>query len=476
MSSVIGTVVCLIIAVAYTHAAAMSSTKAAIISVNTAIKFQELDGFSVSQAFQRADDIFGKEGLTSKNTKYVLDLLFSIDRGAGFSILRNGIGSSNSSDSNFMNSIEPFSPGLPSAKPHYSWDRNDSGQFPLAQEAYDRGLVRLYGNAWSAPGYMKTNGDENNGGYLCGVTNTSCPSGSWMQAYADYLVQWARFYKQSGVKVTNLGFLNEPEFAASYAGMLSDGIQAAEFIRILAKTIKASGMDLAINYCDGIGWEEQEQMMAGLQAGPDPAENYLSVVTGHGYNSVPNFPLSTKKKTWVTEWADLSGGFTPYTFFNTGATGEGMTWARNIQVALLDANVSGFFYWIGAENSTTDSGLINLIGDEVIPSKRFWAFAQFSRFARPGARRVEATSSAPLLYVSSFLNNDGSIVTQAINNATEAYDISLKVHTSARIKNARPYVTNNANDLTVLAPLRVATDGTFKTTIPAHSLMSFVCS
>ncbi|KAJ5766092.1 uncharacterized protein N7511_003708 [Penicillium nucicola] len=476
MPSIVGVVFCVASAVTYSYAAAVSSSKSVSISVNSAVKFQELDGFGVSQAFQRAEDIFGKEGLTSENTKHVLDLLFSIEKGAGFSILRNGIGSSNSSQSNFMNSIEPSSPGLPGAKPHYVWDRNDSGQFPLAQEAYDRGLARLYGNAWSAPGYMKTNGDENNGGYLCGVTNTSCPSGNWMQAYADYLVQWARFYKQSGVKVTNIGFLNEPEFAASYAGMLSDGTQAAEFIRILAKTIKGSGMDLEINCCDGIGWEEQEQMMAGLQAGPDPAENYLSVVTGHGYNSVPNFPLSTKKKTWVTEWADLSGGFTPYTFFSTGATGEGMTWARNIQVALLDANVSGFFYWIGAENSTTDSGLINLIGDKVIPSKRFWAFAQFSRFARPGARRIESISSAPLVYVSSFLNKDGSVVSQVINNATEAYDISLRVHSSSKIKDARPYVTDNANDLTALAPLRVASDGIFRTTVPAHSLVSFVCS
>jgi O-glycosyl hydrolase len=52
-----------------------------------------------------------------------------------------------------------------------------------------------------------------------------------MQAYADYLVEWACFCKQSGVKVTNIGFLNEPEFAASYAGMLSNGVQAADFGR-----------------------------------------------------------------------------------------------------------------------------------------------------------------------------------------------------------------------------------------------------
>jgi O-glycosyl hydrolase len=120
----------------------------------------------VSQAFQRAEDIYGKEGLSSKNTTLVLDLLLSTDKGAGFTILRNGIGSSNSSTSNFMNSIEPFSPGSPSAGPHYVWDRNDSGQFPLAQAAYDRGLVNLYSNAWSAPGYMKINGDENNGVFM----------------------------------------------------------------------------------------------------------------------------------------------------------------------------------------------------------------------------------------------------------------------------------------------------------------------
>lgn len=345
--------------------------------------------------------------------------------------------------SNFMNSIEPFTPGSPNASHHYVWDRNDSGQFPLAQDAYDRGLMKLYGNAWSAPGYMKTNGDENNGGLLCGVTNASCESGNWMQPYADYLVQWAHFYKQSGVKVTNLGFLNEPEFAASYAGMLSDGAQAAEFIRVLAATIKASGMDLAINCCDGIGWKEQEAMMAGLQAGPDPAEAYLDVVSGHGYNSVPDFPLTTMKRTWVTEWADLSGGFTPYTFFANGGSGEGMTWARNIQVALVDANVSAVFYWIGAENSTTDSGLINMIGDEVIPSKRFWAFAQFSRLARPGARRVEASSSSSLLYVSSFLNSDGSVATQAMNNATQAFEVTFKVHAAGHIHTAQPWVSKN---------------------------------
>ncbi|KAF4493520.1 cellulose hydrolase [Fusarium agapanthi] len=330
-----------------------NSDSEVLISVNGHVKHQVLDGFGASQAFQRAEDIIGKDGLSQKGTQHVLDLLFSKDIGAGFSILRNGIGSSNGSDKNFMNSIEPFSPGSPRAKPHYVWDGYDSGQLTVAKEAFKRGLKFLYGDAWSAPGYMKTN-HENNGGYLCGVTGATCPSGDWKQAYADYLLQLVEFYRKSGVKVTNLGFLNKPQFAASYAGMLSNGTQAADFIRVLGKTI-----------------QKREDIMTSLTAGPDPAINYLSVVIGHGYDSTPNHPLSTTKKTWLTEWADLTGQFTPYTFYNNSGPGEGMTWAGRIQTALVDANVSGFLYWIGAENSTTNSALIDMIGDQVIPSKRF---------------------------------------------------------------------------------------------------------
>jgi O-glycosyl hydrolase len=453
-----------------------SGHQTASITIDTRTQYQEIDGFGVSEAFQRAEDVLGKDGLSAANRDYVLDLLFSLDKGAGFTILRNGIGSSNSSAGNLMNSIEPASPGAPGDPPHYVWDGYDSGQFPLAQQAYARGLQKLYGDAWSAPGYMKTNGDENGGGYLCGVANTSCATGSWMQAYADYLVQWARFYHESGVAVTNLGFLNEPQLAASYAGMLSDGAQAADFIRVLARTIDASGLDLAINCCDGIGWEQQEQMMAGLAAGPDPAEAYLSVVTGHGYSSPPDFPLTTSRKTWVTEWCDLSGQFTPWTFYADAGPGEGMTWARHVQVALVDAGVSGFLYWIGAENSTTNSALINLLGNDVVPSKRFWAMAQFSRFVRPGARRVEAASSAPsLLFASAFANTDGALAVQVISNATAAYHVSLSVgEPSPPGATAQPYITNNAHNLTALAPLPVEADGSFRAVIPARSMMSFV--
>ncbi|KAJ5690736.1 hypothetical protein N7462_005128 [Penicillium macrosclerotiorum] len=448
--------------------------ESATVTVDTNTKYQEVDGFGCSQAFQRAEDVFGKYGLPAVNQTLVLNLLFDKTIGAGFTILRNGIGSSNSSASNFMNSIEPFSPGSPSSKPKYVWDEYDSAQFPLAENAYARGLSSLYANAWSAPGYMKTNLDENNGGYLCGVTDTSCASGNWMQAYANYLVQYIRFYRQSGVEVTHLGFLNEPQLAPSYAGMLSNGTQAADFIRVLSRTIKKAGIDVKLTCCDGMGWELQAEMMPGLHAGPDPAINHLSVITGHGYDGAPSFELDTDLKVWESEWADLTGQFTPYTFYENGAEGEGLTWARRIQVAFTDANVSAFLYWIGAENSTTNSGLINMINNEVIPSKRFWAFAQFSKFVRPGARRVLSSSSQPDITTSAFVNTDGVVAAQLINNGTLAYDFELQIPGLKKGTHVRPYLTDNENDLLSLSSLVVQKGGKVAGAIPARSMLSLV--
>lgn len=57
------------------------------------------------------------------------------------------------------------------------------------------GVKTFYGDAWSAPGFMKTNGKDTNGGQLCGVSGATCSSGDWKQAYANYLVKYIQLYQ-----------------------------------------------------------------------------------------------------------------------------------------------------------------------------------------------------------------------------------------------------------------------------------------
>lgn len=43
---------------------------------------------------------------------------------------------------------------------------------------------------------MKTNNNQNEGGYLCGVSGDSGSSGDWRQAYADFFVNYVQDYSR----------------------------------------------------------------------------------------------------------------------------------------------------------------------------------------------------------------------------------------------------------------------------------------
>lgn len=235
------------------------------ITVDLSKTYQTMDGFGTSETFQRANQM---HALSPELQRYSLDLLFNRTSGAGLSILRNGIGSSPDSSSDHMVSIQPKSPGGPNAAPKYVWDGNDNSQVWVSTEAAKTyGVKTFYANAWSAPGYMKTNNNDANGGSLCGVTGATCSSGDWKQAYADYLVQYITYYREVGVDITHLGFLNEPDLTTSYASMRSNGRQAADFIGVLRPTLdKANYTSVRITCCDSAGWSQQSGMMGDLRA------------------------------------------------------------------------------------------------------------------------------------------------------------------------------------------------------------------
>jgi O-glycosyl hydrolase len=128
------------------------------ITVNVGTKYQQIDGFGFSQAFGRAKEF---QNAPSATQKKALDYLFSTTTGAGFSIIRNRIGSGGSGDS-----IEPASPGSPSAAPSYVWDGDDSGQMWFTKQAVSYGVKTIYADAWSAPGFMKTSGSESSPGLV----------------------------------------------------------------------------------------------------------------------------------------------------------------------------------------------------------------------------------------------------------------------------------------------------------------------
>ncbi|KAF1978173.1 glycoside hydrolase [Bimuria novae-zelandiae CBS 107.79] len=441
------------------------------ITIDLTKKYQTIDGFGFSAAFQRANLIVN---LKEPKQTEVLDLLFNTTSGAGFSIVRNGIGSSKTSQNDWMNTILPNCPSTPDGTPEYKWDGKDSGQLWLSQKAWSYGVRTFYANAWSAPGCMKTNGNDANGGQLCGVTGTSCKSGSWVSAYAAYLVKHILLYASSGVAITHIGFLNEPDMSTSYASMQSSGTQAADVIKTLRPALdRANLSSVGINCCDATGWGIAGQHASQLSAAG--ALPMLYAVTSHEYTSRISGPLSTRSRAWQTEYSDLNGRWST-AWYSNGGSGDGFTWANTIYNGVVNANLSAYIFWEGVQDRATNNNnnekLILVDGQGYEVSKRLWAFAQW-RVVRPGAVRV-GVSGGTNLKSAGFVNSDGSVAVVIINSAANSQTTSISLTGSALVSpSVRAWATDNTHDMSETA-VTVGSDGAASASVSERGMISFL--
>ncbi|KAK1513359.1 cellulosome enzyme [Colletotrichum costaricense] len=351
--------------------------------------------------------------------KGALDLLFSPIKGAGFSIIRNRLGSGGKGDS-----ILPTSPGSPAGKPTYTWGNDDSGQVWFTKQAVSYGVNKIYTDAWSAPGFMKTSD-----------TYAAQPAMPAPLAIGD-----------KPMPTSSCSFLNEPDFSPEYSQMqISFNAQEAIFfIPTLSKAVQSAGLKTAVTCCDAVGWASTVKYTNALVAAG--MESYLGLITSHTYSGDANTALNTELSSWVTE-SSITTVFDLTWFKNRGAT-EGMTWANKIAVGIINANLSAYLAWEGFELKQLqyNSHLVDTQdGKTATPSANFWAFAMWSRYIRPGAQILQTSGMvASDVLTTAVKNKDGSIVIISTNNgsAAKAANVSLKGFTP---KAASAWVTDNSH-------------------------------
>jgi O-glycosyl hydrolase len=439
---------------------------ASAVTINDSTHYQTMDGFGFSNAFGPAQTL---ENLSSSSEqKQILDLLFSPTTGADFTILRNEF------PSDAANTIEPTSPGSPTATPSYVSLSSSQGQVWLAQQAKSYGVSQFYGDAWSAPGFMKTNGSEANGGQLCGAPGAStCSTGDWRQAYANYLLQYYKDYLSDGITLSQIGAFNEPNLTTSYSSMVMNPTQTADFIAVLGPTLKAAGVSPQIVCCDGEGWDTAQSYASGITSNAT-ANSSTSVISSHGYTGAPNSALTGtgSKHIWETEWATFDSWNTNW---DDGSDASGFTWAQNVYNGVTAANLSAFLYWWGVSFAGTDNGfLINDTNGSVVPSKRLWALANYSRFVHPGATRIGANSADSNLEVTAYKNTDGTLSLVVLNQSYNAIPatFSLQNATLPTSSVATPYLTDASNSTAAQSALAIQ-NGSFSATIGARQMVTY---
>jgi glucosylceramidase len=135
------------------------------------------------------------------------------------------------------------------------------------------------------------------------------------------------------------------------------------------------------------------------------------------------------------------------------------------------SDTSEYVHWRCAQNTTGDNALVRLQEDEFFVSARLWAFASYFRFARPGSVRVDAQSSVEEVYVSAYVNRNGTVAVPVINAAQFAYNLTIDLF-GVNATKTTAFLTDNNHNVSVVGQWAVM-GSTFHTSVEPRGMKTF---
>ncbi len=382
---------------------------------------QEIDGFGA--ALTESSAYLFQEKLEGAQQNAVLHQLFNPENGIGISYLRITMGASDFALSDYTyNDLPEGSTDSDLSK--FSIARDKEYVIPVLKKILAISPhLKIMASPWSAPAWMKTNG-KLAGGKL---------KKEWYSAYANYFVKYLKSYQEEGINIHSISVQNEPLHEASYPSMRMDASEQGDFIKnYLGPLLEQEKLGVKILVYDH-NWDKPEYPLELLN---DPAvKKYIAGSAFHAYAGDVSAMGAVKethpdKDVYFTEisggeWAKDFGSNLVWNMRNI-FIGSTRNWSKNALLWNLALDTS-----FGPRNGgCQDCRGVVTIGNvqNVTYNVEYYAIAHFSKFVKPGAKRIstEAFAASSGIDQVAFLNPDGSKVVIVLNSNTESRLIILE--------------------------------------------------
>lgn len=403
-------------------ACSTGSAQAGDVTVDRSDLKQKISGFGVSSAWAG----------NFRDPENDPDMLWSTTKGAGLTLHRIRIGGGTTSETR------------------------------IAKKAVEYG-VKVWATPWEVDEATTDRG-------MC-PTNDPCeppPKLVRPELWANRLVEFVNTMDEAGVPIYAISAENEPDSGGMNHTVSFSPTELAEWIGshlgpALAKTsTKVMGPET-------MNWYGFPDYFRAIQAN-EAAWEHVSIFASHAYGLGPSRPepaiADAGKEYWQTE---VDTGRAP-----DDPTGDnmptGLKLAETIHNHLTQGNLNAWHYWWLWAGGT--SGVFNT--ERNVWTKRLWVMGNFSRFVRPGYRRVSTAGDAPPgVLISAYTNPaDGTVAIVAINKNATATPVSLFVSELAPCS-VTPWVTSPTDDIAPQEPIAVE-DARFTATLEAKSVTTFV--
>ena len=359
------------------------------IEVDETKTYQPIDGFGYCLTGGSAQNLIR---MSPPARAALLRELFALDStNIGVSYLRVSIGASDLNERVF--SYDDLPPGQTDpalAKFNLGPDRVDL--IPVLKQILAiNPEIKILGSPWSAPTWMKSNGDAR-GGSL----KPECYG-----AYARYFVRYIQEMKAEGVRIDAVTIQNEPLNAGNNPSLKMEAGEQADFIKNhLGPAFQAAGISTKI-ICYDHNADRPDYPLTILN---DPqAAAYVDGSAFHLYrgtiealSQVHN--AHPEKNLYFTEqWVGAPGNLRGDLNWHVRQLIIGATrnWCRTVVEWNLASDP--------AYNPHTDRGgcnrclgAVTLDGDKVTRNPAYYIIAHASKFVRPGSVRIDSTPLSQL--------------------------------------------------------------------------------
>jgi len=310
----------------------------------------------------------------------------------------------------------------------FNVDHDKKYRIPLIKEAIAAagGKLTLYVTPWSPPAWMKTNNDMLHGGKL---------KPEYSQAWANVYVKFIKTYEKLGMPIWGLSVQNEPMANQKWESCIYTAEDERDFIKnYLGPTLHKDGLGDKKLFI----WDHNRdliyQRVSTILDDPE-ASKYIWGTGFHWYvrddfdnikrvnEAYPGKKLmftegcaDTYKPSQVNDWkyGELYGK-SMISDFNNGVVG----WTDwNI---LLDEN--------GGPNHAGNFCFAPIHADtktgELTYMNSYYYIGHFSKFIRPGAKRIISSSNRDQLQTTAFKNSNNQLVVVVMNDTEEKLPYSL---------------------------------------------------
>jgi glucosylceramidase len=384
--------------------------------------FQTIEGFG--GAFTDAAAInFGK--MSQEKQEEFLTACFDPEKGNGYTLCRTTIHSCDYSDEEYTYDDVPGDKNLD----HFTIDHDRKYRIDFIQRALKtaRGNLKVFASPWSPPAWMKTNDDMLHGGKL---------KPEYFQTWADYYVKYIEAYQKEGIPIWGLTVQNEAMAVQVWESCIFTAAEERDFVRdYLGPTLHKNGLaDVKLMIWDhnrGIMYQRAEVVYDDPQAS--------KYVWGTGYHWYIGRHFDNVRM--------VHDAFPDKKLLYTEA-GMGGDWRTAVNLArnmIIDLNnwANGWTFWnlvldenrgprhAGGTGRGSSIVTLDTRTGELTFNPPYYYFGHFSRFIRPGAKRIACTSNSDDFLATAFVNPDGKVAVVVLNLATSEQPFQVWVQGKA---------------------------------------------